>query len=158
MIDDDFIKKHLAKLAEARALIDAKPKPTPVQAPAHTLQNIIDRKSRAFSEMNRLHAQLEWIALDDGRLDAAIQILDLEREIQRCWQIIDRHTATGELMRFEGDEEEEEEPFDPSQYNTLELTNMINAARVWISRAKKARKDYSEKEALIKTIQEYLTH
>jgi hypothetical protein len=133
------------RLKELRARLDgmaqahtpAPPAPQKAQAQAvrtPALKSAEERKRAAFSRMNRLHATLPLMDSDGLRLNAAIEILALDREVQRCWRELD---GKGTASPADDEEEEEDGPFDPAAYTRDELVNMRNSARAYVSKAKK---------------------
>ncbi|MGB0521413.1 MAG: hypothetical protein ACPGJS_00565 [Flammeovirgaceae bacterium] len=119
----------------------AKQKPLPptiqetVQEPSPNerdeLKEIQAKKTEAFSEMNRLHAQLQLLPSDEERRLAALRILQLDEAIQAYWKQIHHYEKHGELpkrklLRGEPDFEHDSQ---------AELIRKRNNARSYISKA-----------------------
>jgi hypothetical protein len=122
-------------------------------------EELITKKNRAFSEMNRLHAQLPLLATDEARRLYAVKILELDRETQRCWKAIDHFNATGEIKEAIISGKEEAPPFDPSDYDALELARLITIGKAYVSKAKKEgypQEKVDSRSSQIKEIEEYL--
>jgi hypothetical protein len=132
----------------------------PAGVPPVGIEDIVKRKNDAYGRMNRLHAQLRWFPSDQGRLEAALAILSLRKDVQRCWKVIDHYNATGKVLLPEG--EAEPEPFNPAAYSDFELYQMRMNALKYLSKGKKLGYEQSKPEAMqerreiIQEIERYL--
>ncbi len=131
---DRLIEKAKAQLKaidagmEVHALMPEERKVVAKELP-DAIKSLVTRKNKAFSEMNRLHAQLRWFGTDKDRLEAGMKILALEREIQLCWKAIDRYEATGELVDvFEKVRQSKFKGFAPENHTAEELIKIAHTA------------------------------
>lgn len=124
------------------------------QEPAD-LSAIHRKKTAAYSEMNRLHAQLQLLPSDEERRMAALRILELDEQIQQYWGHIHYYEQHGELpkrklLRGEPDFEHD---------SAAELIKKRNNARAYVSK-NAAQAAFAEKLSLrkewIQQINEFL--
>lgn len=130
--------------------------PMPVAEIQHTdgseyIQTVTKRKNRAFGLMNRLHAQLCHFGSDSDRLSAALQILDLEREVQACWKVIDHYTDTGEVTKVIVTKDDIDTSFKPADYSNEELLERYYRAK----RYYQVHPNAEHKKEEMRLIQEY---
>lgn len=120
------------------------------------IKQLKEKKSKAFSEMNRLHAQLELLPDDDARHKSAIRIIELEQLIGDYWTALHRYNDTGEIPKDLGSADTNNEIRDLSEANPTDLIRMRNNARAYISknRHKEAKQEQvAKKQKLIDQIE-----
>ena len=137
----DQVEAEPAGDVQPKALSHPIAQPSPIDE--YSIEDVHEERKRTFSQMNRLHGQLQWFPHDKQRLEASLKIIELERLNQRCWQVIDHYEATGELLELNTDGKPQ--PFDPAEYSAEELIRMRNNDRSYLSKAKS--KGYPQEKA-----------
>ena len=106
-------------------------KPEPVEEPQE-VREVRRLKTEAFSEMNRLHAQLLRMD-DDERHSAALRIVELDAKLETYWQAINDFEDTGKVPDPEGWRENE---MSLAELPHAQLVKMRNTDRSYISKNK----------------------